>query len=146
MTRRRKAGFTLVELLVVVTVIGLLSTIAIPKYQDFKRRATATQILGDFAVVQHAAMTFYSDSGYFPQEASAGSIPPNLTSYLPTNFVFQKPQWTMDYQHWKLPYMQLVGVAFSTSDKALGRTAVRLFGQSRTMTFGDVHLVVISGL
>ena len=144
MTARR--GFTFVELMIVVTIVGILSAIAIPKFRDLKRRATATQIVGDFDVVRHAAMTFLTDSGYFPPESGAGQVSHGMQSYLPTNFRMAKEQWTMDYDYVKFFGLQIVAVSFTTSDKQLGQAAMKLLGHSTTFSFGGKYSVVISGL
>ncbi len=45
--RRGRAGFTLVEIMIVVTIIGMLSAIAIPYFADARRRAQATGCCGN---------------------------------------------------------------------------------------------------
>jgi prepilin-type N-terminal cleavage/methylation domain-containing protein len=152
MSRRRRSGFTLVELLIAVTICGVLAAIAVPKYGDLKRRATATQILGDFDVMRAAALTFYVDSGYFPLEAGSGRMPPNFTPYLPTNFKMKKPEWTLDYENWgsktSSKYTKtgiVIGVSVTTSDKALGQTAMKLVGNAPSFTMGSKFTFLISG-
>jgi prepilin-type N-terminal cleavage/methylation domain-containing protein len=148
-----RGGFTLIELLVAVTIVGTLSAIAVPKYREFKRQATATQIVGDYDVVRHAAMSFYVDSGYFPAEVGAGKVPKNLKKYLPASFIFRKPQWTLDYENWSTKTQNRfiktgiqVGLSFTTTDKALGQTAMKLLQNNPTFTVGKKYTVIISGL
>lgn len=132
----RRAGFTIIELLIVVTIIGIIATVALPKFRQTRRHAMATQLIGDFDVVRHAAMSFYADSGYFP-DADDEPVPRNLLPYLPNGFSMVKAEWEMQYVVWPVPpgvqfanNGATVGVTFTTSDPALGMTAMRL-SQSR---------------
>ncbi|HEU4995937.1 MAG TPA: prepilin-type N-terminal cleavage/methylation domain-containing protein, partial [Gemmatimonadaceae bacterium] len=85
---------TFIELLMVVTIIGILAAIAVPKFRTVKRRATATQMTGDFDVVRHAAMRFYVDSGYFPAEAEPGAMSHGLLTYLCNAAQYHSPHAT----------------------------------------------------
>ena len=67
-------GFTLIELMIVVAIIGVLSVIAIPAYNDYTIRAKVSEA---FAVVQPYKMKFveyYAMNGRFPSQQSNSSI------------------------------------------------------------------------
>ena len=131
----------------VVTIIGILTSIAIPKFRSVKRRALATQILGDFDVVRHATMSFFVDSGYFPAEAPLGAIPRNLGPYLPTGFAFTKDDWQLDYENWPMNGgTAVIGVSFTTREPSLGAAAMSLLGNSPSFTSGTKYTVVIAGM
>lgn len=85
--------------MVVVTILGVLSSIAVPKYQSLRTRATATQIMGDVEAIRAAATSFYVDSEYYPADAKKGEIPPNLLPYLPSGFKMKKDLWDLDYDN-----------------------------------------------
>ena len=147
----RRVGFTLVELMVVVIIIGMLSTIAVPKFKDVRRKATATQIMGDFDVIRHAALSFYVDSSYFPDQAGSGVIPPGLVRYLPNGFTFKNPQWTIAFENWTAvdskEYLETgvaIGVSFTTPDTVIGRTAMALVGDTPAIMMGDKYIFLIS--
>jgi len=149
---KTRGGFTFVEMLMAMTIVGILSAVVVPKFTEMKRRATATQILGDFGVMRHAAMTFYVDSGYFPREAPGGQLPSNLSIYLPTGFEMQKERWTMDYENWTLVSGTqftntgvAIGVSFVIPDEKLGHTAMRLVGNAPAFTVGSKYTFLISG-
>ena len=82
----RKNGFTLVELLVVVAVIGILSaalmTVINPIQQQKKARDSVRR--GDLAKISSALEQYYADHNSYPT-ASSGSIPESdLSGYLKT--------------------------------------------------------------
>ena len=153
MRRRRRSGFTFVELLIVVTIVGILSAIAVPKYIDLKRRANTTKVLGDFQAVRVAVMSFFADSAYFPAEVPAGVMPPNLQKYLPVGFQFTRAQWTLDYENWNVGQQpefpnseSLIGVSVTTDDPVLGETTSRLLGNVPQFSVGNTYTFMISGM
>jgi len=55
----KKAGFTLVEIMIVVAIIALLAAIAVPNFLRSRKRSQATQVLEDLRVID-AAIDLYS--------------------------------------------------------------------------------------
>lgn len=60
--QRRRAGFTLVEIMVVVALIGLLSAIAVPNWIRARKRTQATRILDDLRELDHAVDEYAIDN------------------------------------------------------------------------------------
>jgi prepilin-type N-terminal cleavage/methylation domain-containing protein len=52
--RRKAAGFTLVEIMIVVAIIALLAAIAVPNFQRARKRSQASRILSDLRIVDYA--------------------------------------------------------------------------------------------
>lgn len=57
---RKPRGFTLIELIIVIVILGLLAAVAIPKYVDMRGEAAVAQANGVFAAAQAAAATNFS--------------------------------------------------------------------------------------
>jgi type IV pilus assembly protein PilA len=75
---KSKGGFTLIELMIVVAIIGVLAAIAIPAYQDYVKRAKMSEVLYIFDAVATGATEYYSAIGFFPDESYGAN---NLASF-----------------------------------------------------------------
>ncbi len=73
---RNQQGFTLIELMIVIAIIGILAAIAIPAYQDYTVRAKVTEGLNLAGGAKTAVAETYQSNGKFPiTNASAGLAP-----------------------------------------------------------------------
>jgi len=64
--KKTSSGFTIVELLIVIVVIGILAAITIVAYNGIQVRARDTTRVADLKGVQKALELFYADQGRFP--------------------------------------------------------------------------------
>ncbi len=130
---RRRTGFTILELLMVMIVIGVLAGIALLKYVDLRHRARAAQVTADLESVRLAAYGSWYEHNVWPSDAIAGQVPPELVNYLPTNFSFDKPEYQLDWENFVPPGggpsggMQL-GVVVTASDPRLQQTLEQMLG------------------
>lgn len=72
-SRQRERGFTIVELLIVIVVIGILAGITIVAYSGITNRANQSKIQGNASAVQSVAEAFNADKGYYPALAVTGT-------------------------------------------------------------------------
>lgn len=56
---RSRSGFTLIEIMIVVAIVGLLASIAVPNWLRARKRSQATRVLEDLRILDHA-FEFYS--------------------------------------------------------------------------------------
>lgn len=74
---RQHHGFTLIELMLVVTIIGILAAISIPAYQDYTTRAKVAEGMELVKPVQQAISQYYDRWGRLPRDnATAGLASP----------------------------------------------------------------------
>jgi type IV pilus assembly protein PilA len=71
--KKIQQGFTLIELMIVVAIIGILAAIAIPAYQDYTIRAQVSEGLSLSSAAKVAVTEYWQDRGTFPADnATAG--------------------------------------------------------------------------
>lgn len=71
--KRMQQGFTLIELMIVVAIIGILAAIALPAYQDYTKRAHVAEGLTLAAGAKAAVTEYYSSNNHWPlNNTSAG--------------------------------------------------------------------------
>lgn len=64
-------GFTLIELMITVAIIGILAAVALPAYQDYTIRAQVSEAFSISGGVQTAVAEFYAQRGTWPADTSA---------------------------------------------------------------------------
>ena len=71
---KKQQGFTLIELMIVVAIIGILAAIAIPAYQDYTIRAQVSEGLNLAGGAKAAVSEFTMDTGRFPTDNTVAGI------------------------------------------------------------------------
>ena len=69
--KRNQSGFTLIELMIVIAILGILAAIAIPAYQDYSVRAKISEGIGVTAPAKLAVSEYYQSEGGWPSSLGA---------------------------------------------------------------------------
>ena len=76
---KRSRGFTLVELLVVIAVIGILSAIAVPQYSDYVIRSKIAEATATLSEHRVRMEQFFQDNRTYAGACTAGTVAPTPT-------------------------------------------------------------------
>jgi prepilin-type N-terminal cleavage/methylation domain-containing protein len=136
--RRSNKGFSLVELMVVLAIIGTLVRIALPNYRAMVTNARAAHSVEELLVVRTAAFGYFAQTGSWPAESPAGTMPAELTPFLSKGLNFKPNGYELDWDNWILPSglpghpgaNVFMGISVSTTDELLGLTVVALLKKS----------------
>ena len=72
--KKIQQGFTLIELMIVVAIIGILAAIALPAYQDYTIRAKMSEVITSLSPAKTAVSEFYISNGSMPLTTTAAGI------------------------------------------------------------------------
>jgi prepilin-type N-terminal cleavage/methylation domain-containing protein len=103
---RSARGVGLIELLVVVTILSALMTMALPSYKQIQKRARASALVNDFRGFTTVFLAHAHEQGSWPSEAEPNSVPGGMTTleikadtWMRTSPIGGKFDWEYNQMH-----------------------------------------------
>lgn len=136
---RGAAGFTLVELLVVIAIIAILVLLLLPAVQAAREAARRTQCINNLKQISLAVNTHLSTFGYFP---TGGDVPwPDIKNYVTNGQPNDAERMGLCWSFQVLPFIEEVGVHKITTQAQMDQIAVPMYGcPSRRQQQGSVAM------
>ncbi len=82
MLMRRNSAFTLIEIMIVVSIIALLAAIAVPAFMRARQRTQNAKFINALRIATAAIEQYAIEHNGYPVDANKGIIPPGLATYL----------------------------------------------------------------
>ncbi len=82
---KNRKGFTLVELVVVIAIIGILAGIAIPRFMEATASARGAKIVADMRTIESAVIIYYAKEGKYPASEAKDTASATSAGFLGEN-------------------------------------------------------------
>lgn len=82
MLMRRNSAFTLIEIMIVVSIIALLAAIAVPAFMRARQRAQNAKFINALRIASAAIEQYATEHNRYPADANRGVVPTGMANYL----------------------------------------------------------------
>jgi len=89
--KRAEAGFSLIELIVVVTIIGILASVAVVQVRNVQRKAQEAALKDNLFEMRKAIDNFYADKQRYPNDLN--ELVPNYLRKIPKDPITKAEDW-----------------------------------------------------
>ena len=100
MNLRSSRGFTVLELMTVLTIVAIIMSIAVPAYWNMVRQVRASHAVADLQSLRAAAYLYFGDHAEWPEEVQLGVVPAELKPYLREEMEFMNEWYQIDWDNW----------------------------------------------
>ena len=99
--KEQSGGFSLIEVMIVVTILGIFISLVIPGYEMTRQTAQNSRLMADWRTFSTAYKQYALEVGDFPDDANPGTIPNGMEEFLRnsqwTEGAFVGGNWDWDY-------------------------------------------------
>lgn len=102
-------GFTLIEIMVVVVILGILAAIVVPRFLDKPDEARVTRAAADIEAIEQALAMFKLDNGFYPstEQGLAALVAKPETGRIPKKYPERGYLKNVPVDPWDSPYVYL---------------------------------------
>ena len=130
-----KGGFTLVEIMIVVSIIALLAIIALPSFLRAREQGRAAKFMNALRVASGAFEIYAAEHNDYPADVSRGIVPPGMNTYFSKTFDWTKVtpyggNWDWDYN--------VFGFTAAVSAIGTNATSAQMLEIDRKIDDGDL--------
>jgi len=133
--KKNQQGFTLIELMIVVAIIGILAAVALPAYQDYTKRAKLSEVMVLASKDKLSVSEYYLSVGNMPaQDKSGVNLAKEQSNYLSTDTLYE----TQDEDNATITYYLSDAIADADDQTIIFTGAGGTNGVKWTCTAGDL--------
>ncbi len=81
---KKQAGFTFIEVLIAVSIIGILTTIGLSTYSAAQKKSRDSKRKADLEAIRSALEMYYTDNDSYPTTGNLSNVVPNYIQSLPS--------------------------------------------------------------
>jgi len=146
------AGFTLVELMIVVVILGILAAVAIPAFTRYVKRSKTSEATGNISKIYQGEVSYFNQSSEqsiasFATAAATPSAAPTASKYVaqPTNFTSNSGWSAIGFSVDSPLYYQYSATGSATSFNAIasgdidGDSTLSTFSRSASLVSGEIQ-------
>lgn len=104
-----ESGFTLIEIMVVVVILGILAAIVVPRFLDKPDEARMTRAAADIEAIEQALAMFKLDNGFYPttEQGLEALVSKPETGRIPKKYPERGYLKNVPVDPWEAPYVYL---------------------------------------
>lgn len=142
---KKSKGFTLIELMVVVVILGILAVVVAPRIPDMVKKANEGATKGSLSTLRSTLNIYYSDvEGYYPITASGEVVTGTFTGALVPKYIKKIPTAKVPTAHPTVTLSGVYGYASIGSAPTIQNEGINAWGYCGVATANDYGSIIVN--